>query len=167
MHKSSMNKVILIGRLGQDPESRSLPSGDAVANFSLATNEIYNDKTGQQKDITEWHRCVAFGKTADYINNYIRKGRQVYVEGRLKTRKWTDRDNQTRYTTEVNVDIVMLLDRREDGQSGGSDYQSRTQDKTRPGYSSSVDDLNSGSKSGKDYNSASAMDPKPNDDIPF
>ncbi len=167
MHKSSMNKVILVGRLGQDPESRSLPSGDAVANFSLATNEIYNDKSGQQKDITEWHRCVAFGKTADYINNYVRKGRQVYVEGRLKTKKWTDRENQTRYTTEVNVDIVMLLDRRDDGSSGGSDYSGNSRSNNSTNYSSSVKDLDSSAGYNQGNNADSKMDPNPNDDVPF
>jgi single-strand DNA-binding protein len=166
MHKSSMNKVILIGRLGQDPESRSLPSGDGLANFSLATNEVYNDKSGQQKDITEWHRCVAFGKTADYINNYVRKGRQVYVEGRLKTRKWTDRDNQTRYTTEVNVDTVMLLDRRDDGASGGYDNQNASGNSGQS-YAKSVNDLNENRNSNRGNDAPANMDPNPNDDVPF
>ncbi|MGC9512157.1 MAG: single-stranded DNA-binding protein [Fidelibacterota bacterium] len=117
MHKNSMNKVIIIGNLGRDPERRALPDGRAISNISVATTESYRDSSsGEIKEITEWHRCVAFGKTADYINQYVTKGRKVYVEGRIRTRKWQDKDGNDRYTTEILVDILILLDRRGAGQ---------------------------------------------------
>ncbi|HAE88001.1 TPA: single-stranded DNA-binding protein [Candidatus Marinimicrobia bacterium] len=117
MHKNSMNKVIIIGNLGRDPERRALPDGRAISNISVATTESYRDSSSAEiKEITEWHRCVAFGKTADYINQYVTKGRKVYVEGRLRTRKWQDKDGNDRYTTEILVDILILLDRRGAGQ---------------------------------------------------
>jgi single-strand DNA-binding protein len=119
MHKNSMNKVILVGRLGQNPEQRATPSGTSVTNFSLATNETYKTQDGQYNDNTEWHRCVAFGKTAEYIGNFFTKGRLVYVDGRLRTRKWNDASNVTHYTTEVLVDTAMLLDRNPQSDSSG------------------------------------------------
>ncbi|HAR43610.1 MAG TPA: single-stranded DNA-binding protein, partial [Bdellovibrionales bacterium] len=93
----SVNKVILVGRLGQNPEVRYTPSGAAVANFSVATNESWMDKSGQKQERTEWHRVVVWGKLADLCKQYLAKGRQVYVEGRLQTRQWQDKDNQTKY----------------------------------------------------------------------
>ena len=133
MHKNSMNKVILVGRLGQNPEQRATPSGTAVTNFSVATNETYKTQNGEYNDNTEWHRCVAFGKTAEYIGNYFTKGRLVYIDGRLRTRKWTDTSNVTHYTTEVMVDTGMLLDRANQGDSGvyapPADKKVRTQNK--------------------------------------
>jgi single-strand DNA-binding protein len=118
MHKNSMNKVVLVGRLGQNPEQRATPAGTAVTNFSVATNETYKTQNGDYNDNTEWHRCVAFGKTAEYIGNFFTKGRLVYVDGRLRTRKWTDNNNVTHYTTEIMVDTAMLLDRATQGDSG-------------------------------------------------
>ncbi len=116
MHKNSMNKVILIGNLGRDPERRAMPDGRQISNINLATTESYRDSsTGEIKELTEWHRCVAFGKTAEYINQYVTKGRKVYIEGRLKTRKWQDKDGNDRYSTEVNVDTLILLDRKDSG----------------------------------------------------
>ncbi len=111
MHKNSMNKAILVGRLGQNPEQRATPSGTAVTNFSLATNETYRSQDGQYNDSTEWHRCVAFGKMAEYIGNFFTKGRLVYVDGRLRTRKWTDQNNVAHYSTEIIAETAMLLDR--------------------------------------------------------
>ena len=119
MHKNSMNKVVLVGRLGQNPEQRATPSGTAVTNFSVATNETYKNQSGEYQDSTEWHRCVAFGKTAEYIGNFFTKGRLVYIDGRLRTRKWQDNNNATHYTTEINVDTAMLLDRAPQQESGG------------------------------------------------
>lgn len=119
MHKNSMNKVVLVGRLGQNAEQKALPNGNAVANFSVATNETYKNQQGTYTDTTEWHRCVSFGKTATYIGNFFTKGRLVYIEGRLKTRKWDDKNNTTHYTTEINVDTAMLLGGRSDGDSNG------------------------------------------------
>ncbi|MBI2712651.1 MAG: single-stranded DNA-binding protein [Bdellovibrio sp.] len=105
----SVNKVILVGRLGQNPEVRYTPSGAAVANFSVATNESWVDKSGQKQERTEWHRVVVWGKTAENCGQYLSKGRQVYVEGRLQTRQWQDKDNQTKYTTEVQAQTVQFL----------------------------------------------------------
>jgi len=105
----SVNKVILLGRLGQNPEVRNTPSGASVANFSLATNETWMDKNGQKQERTEWHRIVVWGKLADLCGQYLSKGRQAYVEGRLQTRQWQDKDGQTKYTTEVQAQTVQFL----------------------------------------------------------
>ena len=105
-----VNKVILVGNLGQDPESRALPSGTAVANVSLATNESWRDKqTGEQHERTEWHRCVFFGRLAEIVGEYLRKGSQIYVEGSLRTRKWQDSNGVDRYSTEVIVNDLQML----------------------------------------------------------
>ncbi|MGL5285529.1 MAG: single-stranded DNA-binding protein [Aeromonas sp.] len=106
MASRGVNKVILIGNLGQDPEVRYMPSGGAVTNITLATSDTWRDKqTGEQKERTEWHRVVLFGKLAEVAGEYLRKGSQVYIEGRLQTRKWQDQNGQERYTTEVVVDV--------------------------------------------------------------
>src|SRR4051812_3649523 len=105
----SVNKVILVGRLGQNPEVRYTPSGAAVANFSLATNENWTDKSGQKQERTEWHRIVVWGKLAELCNQYLSKGRQAYIEGRLQTREWTDKDGNKKYTTEVQAQTVQFL----------------------------------------------------------
>jgi len=105
----SVNKVILVGRLGQNPEVRYTPSGAAVANFSVATNESWNDKQGAKQERTEWHRVVVWGKLAELCSKYLVKGRQVYLEGRLQTRQWQDKDGQTKYTTEVQAQTVQFL----------------------------------------------------------
>ena len=112
----SVNKVILVGRLGQNPEVRYIPSGAAVANFSIATSESWVDKSGQKQEKTEWHRIVVWGKTAENCSQYLSKGRQVYVEGRLQTRQWQDKDGQTKYTTEILAQTVQFLGA---GQSAG------------------------------------------------
>ncbi|WJV53239.1 single-stranded DNA-binding protein [Prodigiosinella aquatilis] len=106
MASRGVNKVILLGHLGQDPEVRYMPNGGAVANITLATSEAWRDKqTGEQKEKTEWHRVVLFGKLAEVAGEYLRKGSQVYIEGQLQTRKWTDQSGQDRYTTEVVVNV--------------------------------------------------------------
>jgi len=105
----SVNKVILVGRLGQNPELRYTPSGAAVANFSLATNETWVDKSGQKQERTEWHRIVVWGKLAELCGQYLAKGRQAYVEGRLQTRQWQDKDGQTKYTTEIQAQTIQFL----------------------------------------------------------
>ena len=116
---SGVNKVILIGNLGQDPDVKYMPSGDAVANVSIATSESWKDKnTGEKQERTEWHRVVFFGKVAEIAQKYLHKGSKVYVEGKLKTRKWQDKEGQDRYTTEVVVDMggsMQMLD----GKTGG------------------------------------------------
>lgn len=115
---SSVNKTILIGRLGADPERRSMPDGTAVCNFSLATSSISN-KNGERKEFTEWHKCSAFNKAAEIAGEYLKKGSQVFVEGSNRTRKWTDKDGQERYTTEVVVGRLVLLGGKSDS---ASDY---------------------------------------------
>ena len=114
----SVNKAILVGNLGRDVELRYTPGGAALANLSVATTEVWNDRSGQRQEKTEWHRVVVWGKQAETLQEYLLKGRQIYVEGRLQTRKWDDRDGNTRYTTEVRADRVVLLGRR-DGDVGG------------------------------------------------
>ena len=106
---ASVNKVILVGNLGRDPEVRYTPGGSAVANFTLATTDRWNDPSGEKKERTEWHRIVVWGKQAEIAGEYLRKGRQVYVEGSLQTREWTDRDGNKRYTTEVRAQRFQML----------------------------------------------------------
>jgi single-strand DNA-binding protein len=105
----SVNKVILLGRLGQDPELKYTPGGAPVCNFSLATSENWTDKSGQKQERTEWHRVVVWGKLAELCNQYLSKGRQAFVEGRLQTRQWDDKDGQKRYTTEINATTVQFI----------------------------------------------------------
>lgn len=113
---SNLNRVQLIGRVGKDPEVRYLQNGSAVANLSIATSETWKDKsTGEKKESTEWHRCVFFDRTAEVVGEYAKKGTLVYVEGKLKTRKWTDKDGIEKYSTEVHCHEVKLLSSRQDG----------------------------------------------------
>ena len=115
-----INKVIIVGNLGQDPETRYMPSGAAVTNFTVATNESWKDKqTGEQKDRTEWHRVAMFNRLAEIAAEYLRKGSQVYIEGKLRTRKWQGQDGQDRYTTEIIADEMQMLGGR-GGAGGGS-----------------------------------------------
>jgi single-strand DNA-binding protein len=114
-----VNKVIIIGHLGKDPEVRYTPSGQAVANFTIATTENWNDKQGQKQERTEWHRIVAWGKSAELAGEYLSKGRQVYIEGKLQTRQWDDRDGNKKYTTEIIANNITFLGGRGDGQSTG------------------------------------------------
>lgn len=106
---ASLNKVMLIGNLGQDPEVRFTPAGQAVATFNIATSERWTDKAGQKQEKTEWHRIVVWGKTAENCKEYLSKGRPVFVEGRLQTREWTDKEGKKRYTTEVVAGLVQFL----------------------------------------------------------
>src|SRR5687768_11718845 len=105
----SVNKVILVGNLGRDAELRYTPGGSPVATLNLATTEVWNDKAGQRQEKTEWHRVVLWGKTAESLNEYLTKGKQIYVEGRLQTRQWDDKDGNKRYTTEIRGDRIVLL----------------------------------------------------------
>ncbi|EKT2122086.1 single-stranded DNA-binding protein [Salmonella enterica] len=127
MAQRGINKVILVGALGRDPEVRYLPDNKAVASLQLATNESWRDKqTGEMKDKTEWHRVVLFGKLAEVAGEYLRKGSQVYIEGQLRTRKWTDQSGQDRYTTEIVVGqkgTMQMLGGRRDGSSSESPQQ--------------------------------------------
>ena len=140
----SVNKVILVGNLGRDAEVRVTPSGTAVANFSIATTEVWNDKSGQKQEKTEWHKVVLWGKAAESLKDYLVKGKQIYVEGRLETRKW-EKDGVERYTTEVKADKITLLG------GGGGGGGSRSMDRS------------AGQSGGDD----TPMEPITDDDIPF
>lgn len=150
MAKRGINRVILIGNLGQDPDVKYMPNGNAVANLTLATSESYKDKnTGQDVEKTEWHRIVVFGKLAEIAGEYLRKGSQVYFEGKLQTRKWTDQQGVEKYTTEIMVDsfegVMQMLGGKQEGQQqsqGGyapqqqSNQQQNNQGQQQGGYSS-------------------------------
>ena len=113
---ASVNKVIVVGNLGADPETRFLPSGEAVTNIRVATTDKWKDKaSGEMKEATEWHRISFFGRLAEVAGEYLKKGSQVYVEGSLRTRKWQDKDGQDRYSTEIRADVMQMLGRREGG----------------------------------------------------
>lgn len=112
---ASVNKVILVGNLGRDPETRYTTSGDAVTNIRLATTDTWKDKAGEKQERTEWHNIVFYGRQAEIAGEYLKKGRQIYVEGRLQTRKWQDKEGQDRYTTEIIADRMQMLGSREGG----------------------------------------------------
>tara|TARA_B100000749_G_scaffold280898_1_gene280882 strand:+ start:81174 stop:81617 length:444 start_codon:yes stop_codon:yes gene_type:complete len=120
---SGVNKAIIIGRLGADPEVRQISSGNTVATLSVATSETWNDKNGQRQERTEWHRVVVWGKTAEICGKYLSKGRQVYLEGRLQTRSWEDQQGQKRYTTEIVATTVQFLGGN-NANSGAGNYNS-------------------------------------------
>ena len=149
---ASVNKVILVGNLGADPETRYTATGDAVCNVRLATTESWKDKnSGEKREITEWHRVVFYRKLAEIAGQYLKKGSQVYIEGRLKTRKWQDKDGQDRYTTEIEgTEMVMLGGRQGMGapaQSGGydsapNDYApAPAKNKPKPSFDDLGDDI--------------------------
>jgi single-strand DNA-binding protein len=117
MQKGSVNKVVLVGHLGADPESRFTPSGVAVTTFNMATNESWKNKEGEYEDRTEWHRIVLYGKAAETASKYMKKGQLTYVEGRIRTRSWEDKEGMTRYTTEVLGDRFTMLGRKGENQS--------------------------------------------------
>ncbi len=116
----SVNKVIILGRLGQDPEMKYTPGGMAVCNFSLATSESWSDKSGQKQERTEWHRVVVWGKIAELCNQYLKKGRQAYIEGSLQTRSWDDKNGQKRYTTEIVAKTVQFIGGQANPSAGSS-----------------------------------------------
>lgn len=119
---ASVNKVILVGNLGADPETRYLPSGDAVTNIRLATTDRYKDKqSGEFKEATEWHRIAFFGKLAEIAGQYLKKGSSVYIEGRIRTRKWQDQSGQDKYSTEIVADQMQMLGARQGGSGGGDE----------------------------------------------
>jgi single-strand DNA-binding protein len=136
---ASINKVILIGHLGRDPDMRYLPSGDAVANLRVATAEVYKDRNGDKQEQTEWHSIAFFGKTAEVCGQYLKKGSQIYVEGSLRTRKWQDKDGNDRYTTEVRGDRMQMLGGKP---AGGRAEDADQGDKSPPaaGAGAGIDD---------------------------
>jgi single-strand DNA-binding protein len=157
MAGSGVNKVILVGNLGKDPEVRYTPSGQAVANFTIATNEAWTGKDGQKQERTEWHRIVVWGKTAENCGEYLSKGRQVYIEGRLQTREWTNKEGAKQYTTEIVANQVTFLQGGERGQGRGAG---------RSNAGAPADDF--GPPPPDLDNSSGGGAPKPSDDdIPF
>ena len=157
---SSVNKVILIGRLGKDPEVRYTNDNVAVANFTLATSEYYKDKNGERQESTEWHNVVAWRNLAELSEKYLRKGKQVYIEGRLRTRAWDDKDGNKRYTTEIVADNMTLLGRREEEEGGGGNQEGNQ-------YRASNQN-NSGGDRGAPAPQASPTQNMPiDDDLPF
>jgi single-strand DNA-binding protein len=150
----SVNKVILVGNLGRDAELRYTPGGAAVATLNLATTEVFKDREGQKKEDTQWHRVILWGKTAETLQDYLTKGKQIYVEGKLQTRKWKDKDGNDKYTTEVRGDRVVLL-------SGGGrgDGAGRGEGSGRSTPATAADDFSHGEPGG----SVELTD----DDIPF
>ena len=139
---ASVNKVILVGNLGRDPEVRRMPSGDAMVNLSIATTDTWKDKGGERQEKTEWHRIVMFGRVAEVAGEYLKKGSQAYFEGRLQTRKWTDKEGQDKYTTEVVADRMQMLGSRS-GSGGGSFSDSQASSKASGAgeFSGGLDDL--------------------------
>ena len=142
---SGVNKVILIGNLGSDPTVRFTPGGQAVANFNIATTERFNNKAGEREERTEWHRIVAWGKLAEICQQYLKKGKQVYIEGRLQTRSWEDQQGQKRQTTEVVASNMQMLGRAGEGGGGGGGGDFSSQDygnaEPAPQGASTDDDL--------------------------
>ena len=143
---ASVNRVIIVGNLGKDPEARYTNSGEAVSNFSVATSESWKDKaTGEKKEQTEWHRCGAFGKLAEICNEYLKKGSTVYLEGSIHTRKWKDSDGKERYTTEIKVANLKMLGGKPEGmrdQSSDGDYSpAPAKDKPKPSFDDLGDDI--------------------------
>ena len=127
MARQGVNKAILVCRLGQNPEVKRMPNGKAVANFTAATSESWKDQQGQQQDRVEWHRLVAYDKLAEIIGEYLKKGSKVYVEGRLQTREWQDQQGQKRYTTEIVINEMQMLDGKPQGQAAQPQAQQQRQ----------------------------------------
>ena len=131
----ALNKVLLIGNVGKDPEIRHLQGGAAVATITLATSERYKDRNGETREITEWHTVIAWRQLADLAENYIRKGSQIYVEGRIRTRSWDDQNGQKRYVTEIQADAIQLLGRRGDNAGAAPQQNPHPQPQNYGGYS--------------------------------
>jgi single-strand DNA-binding protein len=158
-----VNKVILVGNLGKDPETRYMPNGKAVTNFSIATSESWKDKqTGEQREQTEWHNIVMYDRLAEIAAEYLKKGSQVYIEGKLRTRKWQDKEGRDRYTTEINANEMQMLGGRPGGAGGGDFGGGESRSRSAP----SSAPASSGGGTGR----APVSDSGPNefdDDIPF
>ena len=164
-YMGSVNKVILVGNLGRDAELRYTPGGAAVATLDMATTEVWNDKGGQRQEKTEWHRVVLWGKIAESLNEYLAKGKQIYVEGRLQTRQWDDKDGNKRYTTEIRGDRIVLL-----GGGGGGGARGAGGGGAARGGGGGGSDFGGGSGGGGgDFGGPSpdSSAPLTDDDIPF
>ncbi|AFN39082.1 single strand DNA binding protein [Burkholderia phage BcepMigl] len=167
---ASVNKVILVGNLGADPETRYLPSGDAISNIRLATTDRYKDKaSGDFKEVTEWHRVAFFGRLAEIVDEHLRKGASVYIEGRIKTRKWQDQSGQDRYTTEIVADKMQMLGGRRD--DGGGERQQRAPQQQREGTQRNgyADATGRGQpqRAAQQQRGASGFDDMDDPDVPF
>ncbi|MDB5853539.1 MAG: single-stranded DNA-binding protein [Herminiimonas sp.] len=164
---ASVNKVIIVGNLGRDPETRYMPSGDAMTNIAVATTDKWKDKaSGEQKEATEWHRIAFFGKLAEIAGQYLKKGSQVYIEGKLRTRKWTDKEGAEKYTTEIIADTMQMLGSRQGMGGSSADEGSYSGSSGAPAQRPASGGASSGSAS------RPASKPAPNfsdmdDDIPF
>src|SRR4051812_15638763 len=156
----SVNKVILVGNLGRDAELRYTPAGAAVATINMATTEVWNDKAGQRQEKTEWHRVVLWGKSAESLTEYLTKGKQIYVEGRLQTRQWDDKDGNKRYTTEIRGDRVVLLGGGSGGGRGAGGGGSYGGGAARSGGGGGIEDMGS-------HGPEAPSEPLSDDDIPF
>ncbi|MGX2951134.1 single-stranded DNA-binding protein [Ursidibacter sp. B-7004-1] len=180
---ASVNKVIIVGNLGNDPEMRTMPNGEAVANISVATTESWTDKmSGERREITEWHRIVFYRRQAEVVGQYLRKGSQVYVEGRLRTRKWQDQNGQDRYTTEIQGDVLQMLGSRnaQQGNGYGNDQNQGWGQQSAPSNNYNQGGMNDGYAQTQSYNAPKSQPqqakPAPqaepalnnfDDDIPF
>lgn len=168
----SVNKVILVGRLGQDPELKYTSNGQSVCNFSMATSENWTDKSGQKQERTEWHRIVVWGRQAEHCNQYLKKGRQVYLEGKLQTRSWEDQQGQKRYTTEIQAFVVQFLGGASQSQGMGAPMPSDDFNQAGPSDSSSGGGDFSNNAGGSNNNMAQTQTTANDshftaDDIPF
>ena len=160
----SLNKAMLIGNVGQDPEIRTIPSGARVAQFSVATSRRWNDKSGQQQEKTEWHRVVVWEKLVEIIERYVKKGDRIYVEGEIEYRQYQDKDGVTKYSTEIRAREVVLLGGKSDG-GGGGDWD---RGGSRPAASGArTGGSGGGGKGGSDYDDFQAPPLEDDDDLPF
>jgi len=163
----SLNKAMLIGNVGQDPEIRTIPSGARVAQFSVATNRRWNDKNGQQQEKTEWHRIVAWEKLVEVIERFVKKGDRIYVEGEIEYRQYQDKDGVTKYTTEIRAREVVLLGGRSDGGGGGDWDRGGSRPAASGARSGSGGGGGGGGKGGSDYDDFQAPPFEEDDDLPF
>jgi len=162
---ASVNKVILMGNLGRDPEVRYMPNGEAVCNFSIATTDNWKDKSGAKQERTEWHNIVMYRKLAEIAGEYLKKGRPVYIEGRLQTRKWQTKEGQDRYTTEIIADQMQMLGGKDGGSSNAS-YDGGMDQSSYGGEEYSQAPAKSAAPANKPAKAATSMDDF-EDDIPF
>ena len=162
---ASINKVIIVGNVGKDPETRYAPDGGAISNISVATTDTWKDKnSGEKKEATEWHRVVFFNRLAEIAGEYLKKGSSVYIEGRLKTRKWTDKDGVEKYTTEIVADQMQMLGSRQGGgMGGGDDGGQQSGNGKQAGYSGAQAPKSASKPQAATSQSFNDMD----DDIPF
>ena len=163
----SLNKVELIGNVGSDPEIRTTPGGNTVAQFSLATSRTWNDQAGVRQEKTEWHRCVVWNSKssslADIVERFVKKGDKLYIEGRIEYRQWQDKDGQTRYSTEINVRELIMLGGGSGGRGGG-DFESESSGMSRPRPAAPAKAKSAGGEDFDDFPGALADD---DDDLPF